>query len=656
MRARSTPLVVFALFAALTLAWSWPLPTELASRIAFDPGDPFLNAWILWWNAQATPFSREWWSPPIFYPMTGGLALSEHLAGIAIFTTPLIHLGATPALAYNVALLLSCTLSGFFTYLLVRRLSGSEGAAICAGLAYAFAPFRAGQLSHLQVLTSQWLPLALLGLHGYIEHGRRRWLVLFGVAWVIQSLSNGHYLLFAPALFASWMAWFTVRPRRWRQAIEIVVAWGVSSLALLPVLIEYHAVHRALGLSRPLSEIVVFSGRPSSFLNPAPMLAFWPPRPARTVEDFLFPGLTIVLVILVALPLALRRRAPDGAARATRSAFVFYVLAAVLMAAMTLGPAPPGAGLAGWLKPYQWLMLLPGFDGIRVPVRFAMLMALCLAIGGGLGLAAVAPARRVWRRAILVIVACGLSIDGAIESLTGSPPPGRVELPLVPAATVLELPPHDAAVNVGAMFRAMSHRLPLVNGYSGHTPRHYEILSQSLRRFDPSALIELARGRTLLLLIAERNDPGGSLRRLIESIPGIERGIVTGAGMSYVLRAQPTLRRPRGGTPHTFRASREPGEHAVLDLGSTRVIRSLEFAARNRYRSVGRRMAVEVSDDGTKWVHAWEDWTAGAALAGALEDQVLVPVRLLLPDITTRYLRIHPMQDWILDQLKVLGP
>ena len=40
-------------------------------------------------------------------------------------------------------LLLSCALSGFFTYLLVRRLTGSEGAALCAGLAYAIAPFRA---------------------------------------------------------------------------------------------------------------------------------------------------------------------------------------------------------------------------------------------------------------------------------------------------------------------------------------------------------------------------------------------------------------------------------------------------------------------------------------------------------------------------------
>jgi hypothetical protein len=650
--ARSTT-AAFALFAVLSLAWTWPLATELASRVAFDPGDPLLNAWILWWNAQVTPFSAEYWSPPIFYPMRGALALSEHLAGIALVTTPIIRLGGSPALAYNVALLLSCALSGFFTYLLVRRLTGSEGAALCAGLAYAIAPFRAGQLSHLQVLSSQWLPLALLGLHGYATDGRLRWLVLFGASWVVQSLSNGYYLLFAPVLIGVWILWFTVSRRDVRRIAAIVVTWAISSLALLPVLVEYSTVHRDLGLSRRLSEIRMFSGHAGSFFNPPPMLAFWPERPADTVEDFLFPGVTIVLVILAALPYVVRRRTGESPAR---SAFAFYTLAALLMAALTFGPAERDAGVIGWLKPYQWLMFLPGYDGVRVPVRFAMLMALCLAVAGGLGLAAIAPARRAWRIACFGVVACGLLIDGTIEPLTGSTPPGRVELPRVPAGAVLELPPDSTPVNVGAMFRSISHGLPLVNGYSGHIPRHYDILCRSLRRFDPSALIELARGRTLLLLVAERNDPGRNLRRLIESIPGVERGIVTGAGTSYILPAQPTARRPSGGPSYTFKAERQPRDHVVLDLGETRVIRSLEFPIRERYRSIGRRIALETSADGINWTPAWEDWTAGAALAGALEDQIRVPVRLALPDLSTRYLRIHPLQDWILEDLEVIGP
>ena len=646
-------LLIFALFAALSIVWTWPLVRQISSRIAFDPGDPLLNTWILWWNSRAIPFTDEWWSPPIFYPMRGALALSEHLAGIGFFTTPLLLLGGTPALAYNVALLLSYALSGFFSYLLVRRLTGSTAAALCAGLAYAFAPFRAGQLSHLQVLTSQWLPLQLLGLHAYVESGRRKWLAVFSVALVLQGLSNGYYLLFAPVLIALWMAWFTIAPRRWRQAAEIAAAGAIASLALLPTVLEYRAVHGALGLTRGRTEIMQFNAKAGSFLNPPHMLALWPPRDVPTIEDFLFPGVTMVAIVLIALLFVIWswRRSPDN----RRSVFLFYVVATLFMAALSFGPAAPDADALRWLRPYEWLVHLPGFSGLRVPVRFAMLMALCLAVAGGLALE-ILPLGRTRRLILATAIAIGIGLDGFMQPMGVTPPPGRVELPNVPAATVLELPPDDAAVSVGAMFRSISHGRPLINGYSGYIPTHYGILCLSLRRDDPSAVIELARGRTLLIIVSERRDPAGDFRRVIESIPGIERGDVSGAGIWYVLRAQPRDRRPQGGTALTFTHTTLPRSHVVLDFGTERVVRTLEFPLRSRWQEFGRRFAIETSADGTTWQTVWEDWTGGPAIAAALEDQVKVPVQLVLPDVTTRYLRLHPVEEWLLAELVVKGP
>jgi hypothetical protein len=647
-------LLILALFAGLTIVWSWPLATQLSTRVAFDPGDPMLNTWILWWNSQAVPFTTTWWNPPIFYPMPGALALSEHLAGISPFTTPLLRLGASPALAYNAALLLSCTLSGFFAYLLVHRLTGSTAAALCAGVAYAFAPFRAGQLSHLQVLTSQWMPLMLLALHGYVDGGSRRWwLALFGVAWILQSLSNGYYLLFTPALIGLWLLWFTIAPGKFRAAVHIVVAWMAASLVLLPVLLQYRRIHQALGLFRTRGEIEMFSARATSIFNPPPMLSLWPERNVPVVEDFLFPGLTVVIVIAAGL-LMMTRRTKQGAAPLRVA--LFYVFAAAVMAAMTLGPAAPEAGIAGWLKPYQWLMLLPGFDGVRVPARFGMLMALCLAIAGGLLLPVLLPARRTVRMLMVGVVLAGLMADGAIEPLTGSATPGRVELPNVPAGAVLELPPDDTVVNVGAMFRSIHHRLPLINGYSGYIPPHYAVLGQSLRRGDPSALLELARGRNLLLLVAERNDPAGDYRRMVEAIPGIQRRELSGAGWSYLLPAQPRERRAPGGAPHAFTTATLPRRHVVLDFGVPRTIRTLEFPLRDRYPELDSRIAIEASGDGNQWQTVWEHWTAGAVIAGALEDEVRVPVRFTLPDVPARYLRIHPASDWLIAELRISGP
>ena len=397
-----------------------------------------------------------------------------------------------------------------------------------------------------------------------------------------------------------------------------------------------------------------FNAHAGSFLNPPHMLAFWPPRNVPTIEDFLFPGLTIVVIVVAGLIAMAVRRAtiqPD-----VRRTVVFYVLAALCMAALTFGPAAPDAGAAGWLRPYEWLVRLPGYNGLRVPVRYAMLMALCLAVAGGVTLHLLLPAGGRLRMVLASLIAAGIGIDGLMDPMPVSPAPGRVELPRVPAATVLELPPDDAAVSVGAMFRSMSHRLPLINGYSGHIPTHYGILCQSLRRDDPSAVVELARGRTLLIIVSERRDPAGDFRRLIESIPGIQRGDVSGAGMSYILRAQPHDRRPSGGTPHAYTVTRQPRSHVVLDLGATKVVRTIEFTLREFWPEFGRRFAIETSPDGVTWQTIWEDWTGGAAIAGALEDQVRVPVQLTLPDVTTRYLRLHPVEDWLLKELRVVGP
>ena len=56
------------------------------------------------------------------------------------------------------------------------------------------------------------------------------------------------------------------------------------------------------------------------------------------------------------------------------------------------------------------------------------------------------------------------------------------------------------------------------------------------------------------------------------------------------------------------------------------------------------------------WTLAWDGWTAGAVVSGALEDQVVIPVRFPLPDLNARYLRIHPAPIWLIQELRVLGP
>ena len=289
-------IVALAGFAALAIVWTWPVAAHLTTRIPHDLGDPLLNTWILWWNAHALPFTGQWWNPPVLWPMPGALALSEHLLGLSVVATPLQFAGANAIAAYNVCLLLSYALSGFFAYLLATRLTGSRAAGVCAGLAFGFSPHRAGQLAHLQVLASQWMPLVLLSLHGYLETGARRWLVLFAAAWLLQALSNGYYLIIFPIVIALWLMWFVPWRTKWREGVAIVIVWIASSLPLVPILAKYRMVHTELGLGRTLSDARNFSAAASSFVQAPPLLALWPDGSAPNSELYLFPGLTIPLL------------------------------------------------------------------------------------------------------------------------------------------------------------------------------------------------------------------------------------------------------------------------------------------------------------------------------------------------------------------------
>jgi hypothetical protein len=648
-----------AAFVALAIAWTWPLAAHLGSRIPHDPGDSVLNIWLLWWNAHAVPFTDAWWSPPIFFPMRGALALSEHLAGLAVVTTPLQWMGASALAAYNVAFLLSFALSGFCVFLLVRRLLAAPAhdavrdmAALCAGLAYGFGPYRAGQLAHLQVLTSQWMPLALLAMHGYLDDGRRRWLALFAAAWLLQALSNGYYLLFFPVLIGLWLVWFTGWTRCLSRGMVLFGIWMLASLPLVPVLLTYARVQQRLGLTRTPGDMMNFSARPEAFLHASGLLRFWPATQTATTEELLFPGVTAIALVIAACVAGFR----DPKGTRARSSFVFYIAAAVIMSALAFGPAPPGATAHAWLRPYTLLMWLPGFDALRVPARFAMLATLCLAVASGLAFAQVAPSSRTRLRIFGAIVLAGLLVDGWTRPMPLVTPPGRVTLPDIPGAIVMEVPLNEGATDTAAMYRAMDHRRPLVNGYSGHVPPHYAILSLALRRGDPSVLTELARGRPLILLVDAARDPGGHVRRLVEGLPGIDARGGSSGGMIYVLPAGASARvaTPGAAWPVTTRTI---GRFDVeLDLGATRIVRTVGFTLRARYSELDSRIRIQGSEDGTTWSTSWEDWTGGPALAASLEDPLETPVRLTLPDVRMRYVRVYPAAAWLQQEVSVYGP
>jgi hypothetical protein len=141
----------------------------------------------------------------------------------------------------------------------------------------------------------------------------------------------------------------------------------------------------------------------------------WPGGPAPNDEQYLFPGLTAVVLVIAGLLILLLKRGPRVAPR-YRAPLVFYAVATIVMWILALGPGGEGTS-ASLIRPYTWLLWLPGFDGLRVSSRFAMPGSLCLAIAASLALVRLAPKPGRQRAVAGAIVLAGIGLDGLTDAV-----------------------------------------------------------------------------------------------------------------------------------------------------------------------------------------------------------------------------------------------
>ena len=529
-----------AIYTLAAILLTWPLATALTTAIPWDMGDPLLNSWIVAWSADhiwgflaGSPDALSgFWHANIFHPAPYALAYSEHLVAQAIQVLPISAATRNPVLCYNLLFLSTVVLSGLGMYLLVRDLTGDARVALVGGLFFACAPYRIGQYSHLQVLSSQWMPLALFAARRYFTTGRARWLAGAAALLVAQNLSCGYYLVFFLPVFASYVAFRLLiepRARTRRVAGQLAVAAVLVAAVTWPFVRPYVALRALEFPARSLAEVQAFSADVRSYLtaHAAQWTWGWHMRAYVRPEGELFPGLAVVALAAVALGGAARaswratrdlasrgwqrgaewvaaalalsaaavvvtvlltggvsvrvfdvrlRAASVEGALARLAAFMALLVAVsrrirvalrsavatetawfgmVLVAAVVLSFGPTlrtGGRMLVETAPYAWLYhAVPGVDGLRVPARFGMLVALCLSALAGLGLHRLVMRLR-HRRTVLAIAAVLAVAEGGASPvpLNAWDPSGVYALPDAdltgrPAAGGLRCPCRRAA-------------------------------------------------------------------------------------------------------------------------------------------------------------------------------------------------------------------
>jgi hypothetical protein len=316
MRPIVRELSVFLLFVVLAVGLTWPLATHMGSAVA-DLGDPLLNAWIVDWDVHALSHApSRIYDAPIFFPARYPLAFSENLIGVGLVMLPfhLVGLGALPL--YNLALILGFACSGYGAYVLSRTVTrGALFASILAGVFYAFVSFKFDHLSHLQIIWSGWIPLLLAALLAYWRKPTIGRAACLCGAFVMNGLTNIHWLLFGSFAVAATMLFFVLCgrfPRQPRFWLQLGAALGLGGLLLLPVLTPYRVVAKEYGMRRGSGEAAWGSATWSDWLVATPRSLLYgqvADEQVRMHERSLFPG---VLVLLLGTAAFFLRRRGDG--------------------------------------------------------------------------------------------------------------------------------------------------------------------------------------------------------------------------------------------------------------------------------------------------------------------------------------------------------
>jgi len=505
------------LYTGLTFFVTWPLPADPA-RLTTPNDDTYLNTWAMAWAVhQGLTDPLRLYDANIYHPLPLAFAHTETLLPQALQALPIHLLGGGPRLAHNVVLLATFPLAALGAHLLALELGASAFGALLAGLGFGFGAFRNDHLVHVQTLSHQWLPFALLFLLRSLARPTPLNLTALGAFSALQVLSTGYYAVVTG--FALGAVLLLEGRSAWGRGslVRVLIALGVAASLCVVVLAPQLLLRAGSEERRSRAECAHWSARWTSYLDPgaAPALPHQELlSSAFATGEPLYPGLG-PFVLGVAGLLLVARSTPAR-------------LAAVLAAVGLVLSLGPDVQLGPWYVggPYELVRLSPLGASLRTPSRMAVLALLGLGLLAALAwtrfLAGRRGARWIAAAIALVTMAEARPAGQAGHIRHDAPLPEAVAgLARLPRGAVLELPWNDWEQAALYMYWSTSHWQPLVNGFGAFQPPGFRVVGLIGRRWPSThASRQLrARGIRYVVMHLDRVTPAQRARVLEGTLP-----------------------------------------------------------------------------------------------------------------------------------------
>jgi len=398
--------------------------------------DSAVFLWNFWWFKKAFV---ELKSSPLFtyyqaHPIGTTLVYSTLSEFNSTLSIPLQYFLPLPAI-YNIFIILSLTLTGFFTYLLVKYITKSHLSGFISGLIFTFTLYHQAHYSHLNLLSTEWIPLTVLFILKTSETKKIKYAILSVIFFVISALSCWYYFIFLIIFLCLFLFYkiFQLKSARFkeieRKLIPLYIALFILFFILMQFTIEFlfiligilflyvliilYTIRKTKNLNKDVIHILIFALLVFLLLSPyiieyykqtevedileampfpskifysaEPLTYFFHKSPfqfdeenfyrLRTDGEFsLFVGYTTILLFIIGL-----FKGKNGR---------FWLFPLIIFYILSLGPGLKFNGIIkpdfmpnkGIFLPGILISSLPVFEGIRVFARFGIMTIFSLAV------------------------------------------------------------------------------------------------------------------------------------------------------------------------------------------------------------------------------------------------------------------------------------
>lgn len=508
---------------------TYPVAFQLKDSVLGHNGDNIYFVWLVRWyqkvflEGQGHPF----FNPLMNYPQGWNLSTTDTALASVLPGVPFsVFLG--PIAGYNIAMLLTFVLSGFFMYLWVRSVTKSELAGILAGTLFAFSPFRMAHFlaGHLNLSGTEWFPLYFWGLYTLLRPKQKiDWIfvALTGLALGAIAFTSMYYLymtlLISVIFVLVYLLFVRFKPLSnkifWFQAI-------LAAMIALPFL--YYALRPFVTLSgaggiasRSVEYANMYSASPTDFFLPSSdhfLLGKWVNQTfdrSLWMEGSFYISLTGLVLAIIAL---IKNKESEQRWLIWTSLVVILVSFFLALGINLhwnnqevmwnippfLQPLFNQTETVIRLPSYWLFTYLPFYNKMRAIMRFGVYVIVFLPVLAGIGLTLIlkklTPKKQAILTVLLTLVILFEFYPGSYATQMTQPHPRQVDLWLAkqPDEGAVVQMPFSESSDQAQVYYTLFYNKPFVGGFfNANQPQQYQDIQPTLDKFPDANSVELLR-------------------------------------------------------------------------------------------------------------------------------------------------------------------